>query len=145
MTQTKTPPTVVQLNLKNIDDDFCPKLIPIDEALADVNIDTYVENDGIGAYEFWGFRGYDKGTDYLVIEDYDKVQIEVTLEDDTFTPGNIKFVLEEILDQIDNTKRTLNKGANDRSDGLDLDVKAVFKPTIINEHKCVFNVEWDNT
>ena len=27
------------------------------------------ENDGIGSYEFWGFKGYDKGTDYAVCED----------------------------------------------------------------------------
>lgn len=27
------------------------------------------ENDGIGSYEYWGFRGYDKGTDYVVCED----------------------------------------------------------------------------
>lgn len=28
-----------------------------------------VENDGIGAYEFWGARGYDSGHDYFVCED----------------------------------------------------------------------------
>ena len=24
-----------------------------------------IRNDGIGSYEFWGSRGYDKGVDYL--------------------------------------------------------------------------------
>lgn len=25
-------------------------------------------NDGIGSYEFWGSRGYDKGTDYIAVD-----------------------------------------------------------------------------
>lgn len=27
------------------------------------------ENDGIGGYEYWGFKGYDEGEDYLVCEE----------------------------------------------------------------------------
>ena len=30
--------------------------------------DGHWENDGIGAYEYWGSLGYDKGTDYIVID-----------------------------------------------------------------------------
>lgn len=26
------------------------------------------ENDGIGSYEYWGSKGYDKGVDYLICE-----------------------------------------------------------------------------
>lgn len=28
--------------------------------------DYCIENDGIGAYEYWGAKGYDKGTNYAV-------------------------------------------------------------------------------
>lgn len=28
------------------------------------------ENDGIGAYEYWGAKGYDRGHDYVSIEYY---------------------------------------------------------------------------
>lgn len=28
------------------------------------------ENDGIGSYEYWGAKGFDKGNDYAVVEDY---------------------------------------------------------------------------
>lgn len=27
------------------------------------------DNDGIGAYEYWGAKGFDKGHDYAVLED----------------------------------------------------------------------------
>jgi hypothetical protein len=30
-----------------------------------------VENDGIGSYEFWGQKCYDKGNDYLNLEELD--------------------------------------------------------------------------
>jgi hypothetical protein len=29
------------------------------------------ENDGIGAYEYWGQKCYDRGTDYFTIETWD--------------------------------------------------------------------------
>lgn len=28
-----------------------------------------IENDGIGPYEYWGAKGYDYGTDYMVIDE----------------------------------------------------------------------------
>lgn len=34
------------------------------EFIADIS----VENDGIGSYEYWGFKGYDKGVDYPVVD-----------------------------------------------------------------------------
>jgi hypothetical protein len=30
--------------------------------------DASVENDGIGSYEYWGFKGYDKGHNYFIVE-----------------------------------------------------------------------------
>ena len=33
------------------------------------NVSWFIENDGIGSYEFWGAKGYDAGTDYVVIEE----------------------------------------------------------------------------
>jgi len=30
--------------------------------------DASVENDGIGSYEYWGFKGYDHGHDYFIVE-----------------------------------------------------------------------------
>ena len=50
-----------------------------------VEVDGIWENDGIGAYEYWGHRGFDKGHDYFVIEsaEWDKTG---------FTPEEIKEI-----------------------------------------------------
>lgn len=51
-----------------------------------------IENDGIGSYEYWGMRGFDKGTDYVVIEGNTagspeiKVQIDIAkIQEDPVT------------------------------------------------------------
>lgn len=43
--------------------------IPSVEFMFYAGVDGYVDNDGIGAYEYWGSSGYDAGTDYLEITD----------------------------------------------------------------------------
>lgn len=37
---------------------------------AEVDFDVEWDNDGIGAYEYWGAKCYDKGTDYAVLGDF---------------------------------------------------------------------------
>jgi hypothetical protein len=41
--------------------------IPSVEFMFRADVEGYVDNDGIGAYEYWGSSGYDAGTDYLEI------------------------------------------------------------------------------
>jgi len=36
----------------------------------EVTLSYYWENDGIGPYEYWGAKGFDRGVDYVVIDDY---------------------------------------------------------------------------
>lgn len=36
----------------------------------EVTLDYDWENDGIGAYEYWGAKGYDAGSNYVVINDW---------------------------------------------------------------------------
>lgn len=46
---------------------------------------TSVGNDGIGSYEFWGARGYDKGSNYVEefdISDIDIPGLELSAEDE---------------------------------------------------------------
>jgi hypothetical protein len=40
-----------------------------DSIIVDFDCELHSENDGIGAYEFWGSRYYDAGVDYLVLDD----------------------------------------------------------------------------
>ncbi len=36
-----------------------------------VILDWYVDNDGIGSYEFQGMKGYNNGNDYIIVEDFE--------------------------------------------------------------------------
>lgn len=36
----------------------------------EVEYEVEWENDGIGAYEYWGAKGFDKGNTYAVVSDY---------------------------------------------------------------------------
>jgi len=44
----------------------------------DVEVEgTYsLQNDGIGSYEYWGFKGVDEGRDYIEIDVIDVLNIE---------------------------------------------------------------------
>ena len=37
---------------------------------AEVDFDVEWDNDGIGSYEYWGAKCFDKGHDYAVLDDY---------------------------------------------------------------------------
>jgi len=51
----------------------------IEEALENVNIKYIVENDGIGSYEYWGFKGIDKGTNYITIEENSFITVKIVI------------------------------------------------------------------
>ena len=39
----------------------------------DIEFSYHWDNDGIGSYEYWGMKGYDKGHDYVEIDSIDSV------------------------------------------------------------------------
>lgn len=43
--------------------------IPSVEFMFYADVEGYIDNDGIGGYEYWGSSGYDAGIDYLEITD----------------------------------------------------------------------------
>lgn len=47
----------------------------------DVDCEYDVENDGIGPYEYWGHKGYDKGHDYAVITSTEWNKVGYTAEE----------------------------------------------------------------
>lgn len=55
---TKTDPEDIQDEILDI----------IEKTMQDVEPDVSWDNDGIGPYEYWGARGFDAGTNYLVCE-----------------------------------------------------------------------------
>ena len=50
-----------------------------------------IENDGIGPYEYWGAKGYDKGQDYAVID-------SVEFEDNGLSQEE-KLILEDLINE----------------------------------------------
>ena len=44
-------------------------IIPMTDIECDVEVSYDIDNNGIGAYEYWGFLGYDRGTDYAQADD----------------------------------------------------------------------------
>lgn len=36
-------------------------------------VDYCISNDGIGSYEYWGYVGYDKGVDYVEVENIEPI------------------------------------------------------------------------
>lgn len=73
------------------------------EVELDYNIS--VENSGIGGYEYWGYRGYDAGHDYYVIENFEYDKSLYTEEQNEFIDKylieNHDKIEEEILDKFD--------------------------------------------
>lgn len=52
----------------------------LQKILDGIRFDLRFENNGIGSYEYWGAPGFDRGTDYLEIEDEDtKVTVKILL------------------------------------------------------------------
>lgn len=72
-----------------------------------------IENDGIGGYEYWGMRGYDKGTDYASVTCITFDSVFETLEDGTQVEVTDKETLEALEEGI------LDKVQSD-ADNLDL-------------------------
>lgn len=61
-----------------------------------------VENDGIGPYEYWGYKCFDKGEDYQVLEelDYDKSLYSKEQNDiiERYIDDNFKSISESIIE-----------------------------------------------
>jgi len=49
----------------------------------EVEYDVEWENDGIGSYEYWGAKGYDKGNTYAVVDNYGICNLVEHLPDGT--------------------------------------------------------------
>ena len=74
----------------------------------EIEVTTYGSwyNDGIGAYEYWGCKGVDKGEDYFTID--------ATKWNQTgFTKEEIKLVEAEIETKCEEWSNTVEKEAKD--------------------------------
>jgi hypothetical protein len=110
------------------------------KTIAKSDIDIYVENDGIGMYECWGHVGFDKGKDYLCIDDADDFILTLRLDWlsalQCFLSGKkltqddfASYVQERIIDYT--SPRVETKGSHEYDDGISMDLKLVLdKPSL---------------
>ena len=59
-----------------------------------VTVESEWDNDGIGAYEYWGSKGFDKGNDYVEIYDVD-------WDKTGYTPEEVEIVEAAIDDNME--------------------------------------------
>lgn len=60
----------------------------------EVTLSYYWENNGIGVYEYWGSTGFDHGTDFVVVDEYNYDKTDLTPEE----IGLIETMIEKSLD-----------------------------------------------
>ena len=69
----------------------------------EITITYHYENDGIGSYEFWGTPGFDKGTDYPVVDEVDFDRFDLTAEEchivNNWIDSNIDKIKENVREK----------------------------------------------
>jgi hypothetical protein len=63
-------------------------------------VSYHVENDGIGWYEYWGQKSFDRGSDYPVVDDICPSESQVPYEDFVSAVEYIKTHFEELATKI---------------------------------------------
>lgn len=82
---------VNEIKINNIEE-----VIPALEKFAEWNLPIIsIENDGIGSYEFWGAKGFDKGNTYHVVDS--DINFPMKIDVSNFTEDD----LEELLEGLD--------------------------------------------
>ena len=94
---------------------------------ADVDFDVEWENDGIGSYEYWGAKGFDKGHDYATLSDFgatitehlaDGTEVEIS-ESNPIYKSVLSAVASKLEKHIENLE--LDKDDGDYDDPKDYD------------------------
>jgi len=76
--------------------------VDIDDEEVECNIQYRVDNNGIGPYEYWGQTCYDKGEDYIEIEDIHPIFTNESEEDkiriNSYIKDNFKEISSNLID-----------------------------------------------
>lgn len=107
----------------------------LEKAMEDETIDYTVDNDGIGPYEYWGAKGYDAGTDYLLIEN-DNV---ITVKLENVPTRLLKLAALDLIENRDQITGTI-PAKDDR-----LTVYGKIDNVTVKNHAATITVVWDET
>lgn len=138
----------IELFIQNLEDDsrgVLDQALEIGGKLKNNRLELAVDNDGIGSYEFWGFRGYDKGHTWAYLEDSDSFHfLLVSLEafpKGTTTDDVIKY-LKKLFD--DYSHRTPTIGSDEMSDGLECEIHLDYKNAVIGIKTFICDLVWSD-
>lgn len=122
---------VHELDVDVVDGEFVindEDISKLESAVSDAEVDISIENDGIGAYEFWGQTGYDEGSYYAVIDNEICTRLVLNIKNCTITKDDIKIIWNYIADNM-SVEHTFSKsgGDDENHDGwsFDIDCKLV--------------------
>ena len=125
---TAIPFALAIKTLDEIDNELQKKL---KEVIEKTEIHTVCENNGIGPYEFWGHKGFDKGNDYLIIDEADSIALTVTVEGSINQEETNEDDMDEYLNTFmeeDIVTRKVTVGSDERSNGI----SSTFRLKIVN-------------
>jgi hypothetical protein len=91
-------------NLPKDEDEASEEILcAIEKMMEDIDPQISMENDGIGAYEYWGFKGYDHGHDYMLCEGNSagRVTLEVDISNVDCDPMELA---KEFIGHVDVTR-----------------------------------------
>ena len=64
----------------------------------------HIENNGIGPYEYWGFKGYDSGQNYIEIDsiypNFSDQSEELKININKYINDNYDYICEDIITEI---------------------------------------------
>lgn len=137
----------VKIDVDNVDGEFVISdndIGKIEMVVSESDVDTIVENNGVGPYEFWGFCGNDRGVDYLAIDGQTETCVTVNLKNGVIDENDLKRIWNDIIVDNIQTDRTLSKGGNEREEGLELECKLVAEFAIENPVRGRITLKWDD-
>jgi hypothetical protein len=126
-----------EITIKDLADD--DEMNALGDLISDSNVDVSKENNGIGHYEFWGQRGNDKGTDFLIIDDEDVFSISAKTSN-----KSVEDIVKILKDSLPDS-RTIKQGGDDYHEGLSLELKLAINRPKIEDDTFTCEITWEDT
>lgn len=118
----------------------------LEQMLADAAVEVGVDNNGVGFYEYQGVRGFDSGTNYLVVKDHEDITVRALVNG--VGPEECEDLEQRVLNMLNGAvdRNRIIELAPHKEDGPCAGVEAVFKKrdeTVDgNGVAFTFDVEW---
>jgi hypothetical protein len=123
----------------------------LEEVLASAELDVSVDNDGIGSYEYWGFRGFDHGDNYAEVYGREEIAVHVAIENfDPEALGGLELAewVEEVIRGAVQCERYIDLCPHSEYEEAYASAEARFnkvaEEVASGQAKVSFEVEWES-